>query len=298
MRVHLVVALVFGAIACAAASPAYAADSSSSDPSISSTATTWSDASGQLGAAGSLWQPTYTAHLTMSRPIDVEAVTLTFVNGAVAAGSRTSAGAAYGTSTFGFTLDQKWATTDWAVAPTLSWQTAPVGTVKIRLGLRGNQVKVRATVSANCLRAKPDKTATILEQLRGLHCTKADVLRYGGVLDMTAKPPSQMSGQGSATIHIETVGLSYAELVAVASGLKQVSGGPDTMGSAQMRALCRQMVDGTMTPGQADALAKANGYVTRVGSVNGEEQVLTMDFRADRFTLSIIANAVGSCTYG
>jgi hypothetical protein len=154
-------------------------------------------------------------------------------------------------------------------------------------------------VSANCYQAKPDKNFNIPEQPKGFRCSKSDVLRFGGVLQMTAKPSSQMTAPGSTTIRIETDGLTYDQLIAIASSLTQASAAMDNAtGSAQMRALCQQMVDGKMTPAQADALAKANGYSTRVGTVDGVPQAVTMDFRTDRFTLSVTKNAVVSCTYG
>ncbi len=289
----VVMAVSAAVLTCAAATPAIAADSN-----FDAKVPTWGEAASALGTAGSLWQPGYTARLKQSGDIWVLAYNLTFSNGAVTSGE-TNASVQYGTNKRGFRLYEKWANTGWAADPAPSWQTARVGTVRITLGPKGTQVTVPATVSANCYRAKPDKNFNIPEQPKGFHCSKSDVLRYGGILQMTAKPPSQMTAPGNTTIRIETDGLTYDQLVAIASGLTQASPAMDNAtGSAQMRALCQQMVDGKMTPAQADVLAKANGYSTRVGTVDGVPQAVTMDFRTDRFTLSVTKNAVVSCTYG
>jgi len=287
------VAVTVGVLACAAGTPAFAADST-----FETKVPTWGEAASALGTAGSLWQPGYTARLKQSGSIWVLANNLAFSNGTVTSGE-TSASVQYGTNKRGFRLMEKWANTGWAADPAPSWQTAPVGTVKIALGPQGTQVTVPATVSADCYQAKPDKNYNIPQQPKGFRCSKADVLRFGGTLQMTAKPPSQMTAPGNTTIRIESNGLTYDQLVAIASSLTQASAGMDNAtGSAQMRALCQQMVDGKMTPAQADALAKANGYSTRVGTVDGVPQAVTMDFRTDRFTLSVTKNAVVSCTYG
>lgn len=289
----IIVAVSAGVLACAAATPARAADSS-----FETKVPTWSEAASALGTAGSLWQPGFTARLKQSGSIWVLADHLAFSNGVVTSGE-TNASGQYGTNKRGFRLMEKWANTGWAAEPASSWQEAPVGKVRITLGPTGTQTTVPATVSANCYQAKPDKNFNIPEQPKGFRCSKADVLRFGGVLEMTAKPSSQMTAPGSTTIRIETDGLSYDQLIAIASGLTQAGGGMDnTTGSAQMRALCQQMIDAKMTPAQADALAKANGYSTRVGTVDGVPQAVTMDFRTDRFTLSVTKNAVVSCTYG
>ena len=102
-------------------------------------------------------------------------------------------------------------------------------------------------------------------------CTRADVLRTGGTLVMTARPPSQMTAPGTTSIVIRSTGLTFAELVGVARSLEQVAGSTgDGAGSAQMVGMCRQMVDQGMTFEQASAFAQSNGYTARVGSIDGE----------------------------
>lgn len=65
-----------------------------------------------------------------------------------------------------------------------------------------------------------------------------------------------------------------------------------------MVALCDQMVADAMTVEEATALAEANGYIARVGSIDGEPQAVTMDYRLDRFTFDVVDGAVTACQYG
>ncbi len=65
-----------------------------------------------------------------------------------------------------------------------------------------------------------------------------------------------------------------------------------------MIALCDQMVSEGMSAEDADALAVQNGYVSRVGSVDGEPRPVTLDYRTDRFTLTVEDDAVTGCEYG
>ncbi len=48
----------------------------------------------------------------------------------------------------------------------------------------------------------------------------------------------------------------------------------------------------------AGALIEVNGYNWRVGSVDGESQMVTMDYRVDRLTLSTQDNIVVDATWG
>jgi hypothetical protein len=53
-----------------------------------------------------------------------------------------------------------------------------------------------------------------------------------------------------------------------------------------------------MSPEEATALAEDNGYIARVGTIDGQPQAVTMDFREDRFTFDVSEGAVIACTYG
>lgn len=69
-------------------------------------------------------------------------------------------------------------------------------------------------------------------------------------------------------------------------------------GTAEMIALCDQMVADGLTTDAATALAEEVGYVARVGTIDGEPQALTMDYREDRLTFDVEAGVVTACTYG
>jgi hypothetical protein len=58
------------------------------------------------------------------------------------------------------------------------------------------------------------------------------------------------------------------------------------------------MVTGRMTAAQATAFAESNGYTARVGSIDGQPQAVTADYRPDRFTLDLVGGVVTGCTYG
>ena len=271
-------------------------------PDTSAKAKTWQEAASRLGSAGSLWEPSTTAGLRRTKSIDVFADGLTFTNGSASSGD-TYASATYGalraasTARPSFTIAEKWADTGWAAEPAYSTSMAPVGIATIPLGPPGTRINVKAQVLANCF-AQPS-SANPRQIPAGYRCSKADVAKSGGVLRMTARPASTMTDPGRTSIVITTTGLSYAQLISIASSLEQVSGGGgEITGSAQMVAMCGQMVDGAMTSEKAAAFAVSNGYSMRVGTIDGAPQMLTMDFRWDRFTVSLVKNVVTSCTYG
>jgi len=76
------------------------------------------------------------------------------------------------------------------------------------------------------------------------------------------------------------------------------STGGDVAGTDEMRALCDQMVADAMSPDDATALAESNGFVARVGTIDGQPQAVTMDYREDRFTFDVESDVVVACTYG
>jgi hypothetical protein len=277
-----------------AAPAASAADGSAFD--MHATASSWSAAASRLGTAGSLWEPARTAGLRRTRPIDVVADNLAFTAGAATAGD-TYAGTRYGTARRNVWVSEKWADTGWAAEPAYTTSTAKVGTVRIPLGSPGTRIRVTATVLADCFAQPTDANPRPIPA--GFRCQRSDVLRTGGYLVMTARPASQMTAPGTTSIVLRSTGLSYAQLVAIASSLQQVVGTIDQgAGSAQMLGMCRQMVSGSMSPDMASAFAQGNGYTTRTGSIDGQPLPVTADFRADRFTLDIVTGAVTGCTYG
>lgn len=91
---------------------------------------------------------------------------------------------------------------------------------------------------------------------------------------------------------------SEASSAAASSAAPAASDGTDEMGTAEMRALCDEMVAAKLTAEDATARAEENGYVARVGTIDGAPQAVTMDLREDRFTFEVTGGVVTACTYG
>ncbi len=291
MRTPLIAAATVAALALTVA-PATAAQ----DPvDLQTKASTWDEAAATLGTAGSLWEPQRTADLDRTRTFSVAADNLAFANGSATAGD-TYVGTRYGKGKRSFWVAEKWADTGWAAEPVFSTSTAKVRKVRLRVGPPGMRYTVVATVYADCF--EQPKNASPKPIPKGFRCTRGDVLEYGGTLTMKARPASTMTAPGTTSIYLNSTGLTYRELLSVARSVEQVAGAPTVAGSAQMVAMCRQMIDGAMTPDQAQAFAVSNGYTTRVGTIDGEPQAVTADYRPDRFTLATTGGAVVSCTYG
>ncbi len=285
--------LAAGGLLLTGASGATAADSSLD---INEKASSWDMAASRLGTAGSLWEPSTTANLDRTRQVSVIADNLAFADGVAIAGD-TYAGTRYGKGKRSLLVSEKWANTGWAAEPAYTTSMARVGSVNVRLGEPGTQITVRARVFANCFPQPSDADPTPVP--KRFRCEKSDVKKTGGVLIMTARPPSQMTAPGTTSIVMQSKGLTYKELVAAARSLEQVAGSPsDGAGSAQMVGMCRQMVDGRMSFDQASVFAQSNGYSARIGSIDGQPQAVTADYRPDRFTLDMVSDAVVSCTYG
>ncbi len=280
-------------VALAGSGVAEAADSAFD---VDERASSWDKAAARLGTAGSLWEPDDTAALSRTRQFAVVADNLAFANGAAVAGD-TYAGTRYGRGPTSIEIDEKWANTGWAAEPVVSTSRALVERVRIRLGSPGMRTTVTARVYAECFAQPADRDPRPIP--KRFRCTRGDVLRTGGTLEMTARPASQMTAPGSTSVVIRSTGLTFRELVSVASSLQQVAGSTaDGAGSAQMVGMCRQMVDGTMTVDQASAFAQSNGYSVRVGSIDGQPQAVTSDYRPDRFTVALVSGVVTGCTYG
>jgi hypothetical protein len=301
MRIRSLVVIVSSVVLVPAlgATPALAADSV--DTSVQADVESWQEAADLLGPAGSLWRPSYTAGLKQDGTIDVVAEGITMKDGAVTGGS-TFAGSTYGSSRKEkVTIVEKWAQTDWAADPETDIRRALVGSATISLGDPGTKVDVPAKIYANCYTKALSGDAP--PPPKSLRCTKADVRKYGGTLVMTARPSSTMGAPGRSTLQIDADGLSYKQLVRVASSLQQVPGdysmdGLELVGSAEMRGICGQMVGDRMSLDAAQAFAQQSGYTVRPGSIDGVGQALTMDFRTDRVTVTLEGGVVTGCSYG
>jgi membrane-bound lytic murein transglycosylase B len=77
-----------------------------------------------------------------------------------------------------------------------------------------------------------------------------------------------------------------------------IAAASDAAANADMVTLCEQMVADGLSPEEATALAESKGFVARVGTIDGQPQAVTMDFREDRFTFEVTGGVVVACTYG
>ena len=101
----------------------------------------------------------------------------------------------------------------------------------------------------------------------------------------------------SSTASMPESAIAAASSAAAAAAAADAAGA-GVGGTAAMRTLCDQMVADGLSPEAATALAETNGYVARVGTIDGAPQALTMDLREDRFTFDVAAGVVVGCTYG
>ena len=68
--------------------------------------------------------------------------------------------------------------------------------------------------------------------------------------------------------------------------------------SAEQLKFQQELVASEITLEDAGALIKASGYTWRVGSIDGEAQVVTMDYQIDRLTLSTQDSIVVDAFWG
>ena len=183
----------------------------------STTAGTWAKAAQALGQGGSLWAPSYTAGLKQAGSIEilVGKPLQQFGNGAIAT---------YKLGKKQMQVYENWATNQSAVDPSPSITRVLVGNPTIKLGGPDTPIAIKTQVSADCYQKAvtqknppPPPTA--------LRCKEADVAKYGGELRMTAKPSNTMSSPGNTDVVIQvSPGVSYQQLLKIASNLQQVGG--------------------------------------------------------------------------
>ena len=181
------------------------------------TVPTWSKAATTLGADGSLWQPTFTAGLKQSGGISVTVgnPVKQFGNGAVAT---------YKLGKKQMVMFENWAGVPAAVDPTPSTRRILVGTPTIKLGGPQTPIAIKTQVSADCYTAKL-KNGLLPVPPANLRCKESDVSKYGGELRMTAKPSNTMGSPGNTDVVIQvSPGVSYQQLLKIASDLQQVAG--------------------------------------------------------------------------
>jgi hypothetical protein len=90
---------------------------------------------------------------------------------------------------------------------------------------------------------------------------------------------------------------SAAEPAGDSSSFGEVSGSAVPVAD-ELAALCEQVVAEALPLDAAVALAEASGYTTRVGTLDGQPQAVTTDFREDRMTFDVDADVVVGCTVG
>ena len=184
-------------------------------------ARTWSGAAQLAGEDGSLWKPTYRAGLKRSGPISVTTDTFPGDGDPQLA---MAVFASYGNDKRGFTITQKFNDYAWAAEPAFDRAIAPVGKADIMIdnGDPDTPITLKAEISANCY--LPKDLVSPPPPPTSFTCSKTDVKRFGGVLEVTVKPPSTMTAPGTSTVIIESQGISYSTLLRIASGLQQVMG--------------------------------------------------------------------------
>jgi hypothetical protein len=171
----------------------------------------YADADSALAGQVQLWRPTFTAGLTKRRNIDVTAY-------GVGPARATFVGSTYGRRVPSFTMAQKGAATSWAAKPVQHPTERLVDTVAVRIGAPGGERLIRARVYANCGAGTEAATVGSGSPRR---CERRDVARFGGAVALLARTTA--GGVPQATdVRIDSTGLSYQQLVRIASGLRPV----------------------------------------------------------------------------
>ena len=184
---------------------------------VTSTQPTWAKAATALGTGGSLWGPTFAAGLKLNGGIQVTRDDSLKPIG-------TSAVANYTVGKKTMTILENWAGTQSTVDPAPSTRRILVGTPTIKLGGPDTPIAIKTQVSADCYQAKL-KNGLLPAPPANLRCKESDVSQYGGELRMTAKPSNTMGSPGTTDGVIQvSPGISYQQLLKIASGLQQFAG--------------------------------------------------------------------------
>ncbi len=111
---------------------------------------------------------------------------------------------------------------------------------------------------------------------------------------------SSRRARAAATVSVVLLASALAACSTSTEGEGSVSETDETVSAedSAMVALCDQMVAEAMSPEDAAVLAESEGYTTRVGSIDGQLQPTTRDYRPDRFTFDVVDGAVVACQYG
>ncbi len=66
----------------------------------------------------------------------------------------------------------------------------------------------------------------------------------------------------------------------------------------KMGPLCDQIIADAYNPEDAAAIAESEGFTSRIGTIDGEPQAVTLDYRLDRFTFTVDDGVVTDCVIG
>lgn len=180
---------------------------------------TWQRAALALDSKGSIYYPSFRAGLKQDSRIDVLAFTRKTKSDSRVKYSSMLVTGSYKGRQASFSLMEKYASAKWAARRVADPGQRIVSQRVIKMNESGADVK--ATIYANCAVVEPDLT---VEQKKV--CSPAEVKLFGGLLVMEA--PEETS------IIIESAGLTFRQLIAIARGLKPLEVG-DYSGSTSSR---------------------------------------------------------------
>lgn len=166
---------------------------------------TWQSAALALDSAGTLYYPSFRAGLKQDSRIDVLAFTPKTKSGDGVQYLSMLVTGSYKNRDGSFSLMEKYASTKWAARRVADKGQRIVTQQTIKMKEGG--LKVRSTIYANCAATDADPA---LAQKK--FCSRADVEMFGGLLVMETP--------GETSIIIESNGLTFQQLVAIARGLK------------------------------------------------------------------------------
>ncbi len=171
---------------------------------------TWQRAAMALDSEGKIYYPTFRAGLKQESRIDVLAFTRKTKSGNGVKYSSMLVTGSYKNRSGSFSLMEKYASAKWAARRVADPGQRIVSQRVIKMNESG--AKVQSTIYANCAVSVPD-LAVVQKQV----CSQADVKLFGGLLVM------QLPGKTS--IIIESIGLTFQQLIAIARGLKSLDVG-------------------------------------------------------------------------
>lgn len=171
---------------------------------------TWERAASALESEGSIYYPSFRAGLKQESRIEVLAFTRKIKSGSGIKYSSMLVTGSYKNRHAAFSLMEKYASASWAARRVADPGQRIVAQRLIKMNASG--LRVQSTIYANCAIPVPDLA---LEQKQV--CSQADVKLFGGLLVMQTP--------GETSIIIESVGLTFQQLIAIARGLKSLDAG-------------------------------------------------------------------------